>query len=259
MSSLSDRVARVPFWFHSIDLGNGLVTPGRKSQPLLQSELESLQLPALKGLSVLDVGAWDGFFSFSAERLGAERVVSLDHFVWREAMFGKHGYDLAHETLQSRAEVVNEDFMNVEFEAIGGPFDVVLFLGVLYHCRHPLLALERIAQATKTLAIIETDTIRMRGSKGRAYCEFYGGSEFGGDASNWWSPNIAAALALCRAAGFARAEVVADPMGTPIGLLGRALASRLSLKQSLSQAGTRIKGAINGVVHDRVVIHAYKQ
>jgi tRNA (mo5U34)-methyltransferase len=70
------------FWWHSIDLGNGMVTPGQKSQALLSAEWEALRLPKLAGKSVLDIGTWDGFFAFEAERHGAARVVALDHYVW---------------------------------------------------------------------------------------------------------------------------------------------------------------------------------
>lgn len=68
-------------WFHSIDLPSGR-TDGTKTAEFLARELAALDLPDLSGKSVLDIGAWDGFYSFTAERLGATRVVSLDHHVW---------------------------------------------------------------------------------------------------------------------------------------------------------------------------------
>jgi tRNA (mo5U34)-methyltransferase len=64
-------------WFHSIDLGNGVVTKG-----LTELALRSDQLPEFGGRSVLDIGAWDGYYSFHAERAGATRVVALDHYAW---------------------------------------------------------------------------------------------------------------------------------------------------------------------------------
>ena len=79
---LEAAIAAIPHWFHSIDLGRGVITPGDKSAALLQRQLAELRLPELKGKSVLDIGAWDGFYSFAAEAAGAARVVSLDHFVW---------------------------------------------------------------------------------------------------------------------------------------------------------------------------------
>jgi tRNA (mo5U34)-methyltransferase len=61
------RVAAVPMWWHSIDVGQGVSTPGHKSPALVASKLESLHLPELRNKTVLDIGAWDGYFSFAAE------------------------------------------------------------------------------------------------------------------------------------------------------------------------------------------------
>src|SRR5450759_5338503 len=66
------------FWWHSVDLGER-VTPGHKAPELLEREWANLRLPDLAGHSVLDIGCWDGWFSFRAEREGAARVVALDH------------------------------------------------------------------------------------------------------------------------------------------------------------------------------------
>ena len=85
MDDLRAAVARQG-WFHTIDLGGGIVTPGRDESP---RKLGWIGLPAdLSGRSVLDVGAWDGFFSFECERRGAARVVALDGPAWREPEWG---------------------------------------------------------------------------------------------------------------------------------------------------------------------------
>ena len=63
-------------WHHSIDLGQRIVTPGQDNSP---RKLARLNLPrSLEGKTVLDVGAWDGYFSFEAERRGAKRVLATD-------------------------------------------------------------------------------------------------------------------------------------------------------------------------------------
>src|SRR5262245_24434215 len=73
-------------WWHTIDLGNGIVTPGGDKHT--QARLGDVKMPAdLHGQSVLDVGAWDGFFSFEAERRGASRVLATDSHSW-----GKGGW-----------------------------------------------------------------------------------------------------------------------------------------------------------------------
>jgi tRNA (mo5U34)-methyltransferase len=76
---LRSRVAAVR-WYHTIDLGQGIVTPGIDATPF---RLARLDLPtSLAGRTVLDIGAWDGFFSFEAERRGAARVVATDWYSW---------------------------------------------------------------------------------------------------------------------------------------------------------------------------------
>ena len=141
-------------WYHTIDLGGGVVTRGIDDSP---SVSRGSTLPAsLAGLTVLDIGAWDGFFSFEAERRGAARVVAADYFSWHGGGWGsKAGFELARQTLGSKVEDVDIDVMDLSPERVG-QFDVVFFLGVLYHLRHPLLALERVASVTRKLLILET-------------------------------------------------------------------------------------------------------
>ena len=106
-------------WFHTIDLGHGIVTKGVESDP--ESRLARLDLPpSLAGLSVLDVGAWDGYFSFEAERRGAARVVAADFYSWHGPGWGsKAGFELAHEALGSKVESVDIDVMDLSPERIG--------------------------------------------------------------------------------------------------------------------------------------------
>jgi tRNA (mo5U34)-methyltransferase len=123
---------------------------------------------------------------------------------------GKRGFDLAREALRSRVEPVVGDFMEMDLAPLGA-FDVVLFLGVLYHMPHPLAALERVCRLTGELAVIETEALALPGFEGRAVCEFFEGDELGADPTNWWVPNAKALEGLCRAAGFRRAEVLCVP------------------------------------------------
>ena len=133
-------------WYHRIKLGHGVITQGVDNSP---ERLAKAHLPGdLSGRSVLDIGAWDGFFSFEAERRGASRVVAADHYAWHGTGWGtgegKAGFQLAREVLNSRVEDSDTDVMDLSPERVGS-FDVVLFLGVLYHLPNPLLALERVA------------------------------------------------------------------------------------------------------------------
>ena len=126
-AQLEEMAASVGYWWHSIDLGQGVVTKGAKTPETLRYELESLGLPDLRDKTVLDIGAWDGFFSFEAERRGARRVVALDHSLWTTSWPGKGGYDTAHKALDSKVETVVDDFMTMDLERFG-TFAVVFFL-----------------------------------------------------------------------------------------------------------------------------------
>ena len=237
--ALAARVSEVPFWWHSVRLREGVVTPGSKSLVELERELELARLPDLTGKTVLDVGAWDGFFSFAAERRGAARVVALDHYMWSvdlerwleyrrdrfnagepiepvetvpelwrpDALPGKRGFDVAHEALDSSVEAVVGDFMEMDLRPLG-QFDVVLYLGVLYHVKDPFRALRRVAEVTRELAVIETAVANVRGYEGVPLCEFVEGDAVLRDPSNWWFPNVPATLAMCRAAGFRDARKI---------------------------------------------------
>jgi len=238
----TDDVGAEPIWFHSIDLGGGLVTPGVKSADILRQELQSLQLPEVRGRSILDIGAWDGYFSFALERAGAGRVVALDEFAWAmdlpaheaynlecqrngikplppdqvasvwhpESLPGRAGFDRASAALGSRVQPLVGDFMSMDLVPLGR-FDVVLFLGVLYHLKDPFLALRRLQQLTAGLAVIETVCVVVPGREHHQLWEFLEKDELNRDASNWWAPNAAGLAGACRAAGFSRVEVKASP------------------------------------------------
>ncbi len=231
-------------WFHSIDLGNGIVTPGRDESA---RKLEWLSLPEdLSGRTVLDVGAWDGFFSFEAERRGAERVLAVDGPAWSEPAWGpggfgtKAGFELARRALDSKVED-----RTIELDDIGpdtvGRFDVVLFLGVLYHLKHPWAALERVASTCDGLLILETHADLL--DLPRPAMALYPGDEIAGDASNWWGPNVAALRAMLREEGFPRVEVVhREPR-----------AYRLA-----RAAYRRVRGPRFRAQQGRVVVHAHR-
>ncbi|MHC4083278.1 MAG: methyltransferase domain-containing protein, partial [Planctomycetota bacterium] len=118
-------------WYHRIDLGDGVVTPGVDPSP---QKLERLHLPEdLSGQTVLDVGAWDGFFSFEAERRGAARVLATDSYAWSGVDWGtKQGFELARARLGSTVQDMDVDVFDLSPQCVG-VFDVTLFLGVLYH------------------------------------------------------------------------------------------------------------------------------
>jgi tRNA (mo5U34)-methyltransferase len=91
---------------------------------------------------------------------------------------------------------------------LAGTLDITLYLGVLYHMQDPFGCLKRLAHVTRELAVIETAAVCVPGFEDRAPCEFYESNELNADVSNWWAPSQIALLAMCRAAGFSRVEVI---------------------------------------------------
>jgi tRNA (mo5U34)-methyltransferase len=231
-------------WHHQIDLGQGLVTPGRDRSA---RKLEMLELPPLGGKTVLDVGAWDGYFSFAAERLGASRVVALDSVIWHNV--SKFPFELARKALGSSVEDVELEVLDICPDAVG-MFDVVLFMGVLYHMRDPMAALEAVASVTKELLVVET-MIDMTFTR-RPAAAFYPGTYFGGDHSNWWGPNAAAAVEMIKEFGFTDIRIVKRPnvfrhLYTTARNLGIVAYSRLTSMGNLP---------LGYATTDRLVIHA---
>lgn len=217
-------------WYHSIDLGQGVTTKG-----LSENRVEPAELPDFNGKSVLDIGAWDGRYSFMAEKAGARRVLALDHYAWcvdfggRQAYWqecrekgelpnldrdlvdfwlpdapGKRGFNLAHEALDSNVESQIGDFMTMDLDELKGPFDIVLFLGVLYHLKEPLRALERLRTLTTDVLVVETEAVRIEGYDNANLLLFCPGDEFGQDYSDWFITTETALHGLLRAAGFRR-------------------------------------------------------
>jgi tRNA (mo5U34)-methyltransferase len=230
-------------WYHTLDLGGGIVTSGVDHSP---SRLARVDLPAsLAGKSVLDIGAWDGFFSFEAERRHAARVVAADYYSWHGTGWGtKAGFTLARRALGSHVEDVDVDVMDLTPERVG-TFDVVLFLGVLYHLPHPLLALERVASVTRDLLILET-VVDMVGVR-RPAAAFYPARDLNGDPTNWWGPNIPAVHGMLQAVGFSSVRTVTPPPSAPYRA-ARALWHKVNGKNSIGAAFRQ----------DRCVFHARK-
>jgi tRNA (mo5U34)-methyltransferase len=204
--SIKEEVSKIR-WYHTMDLGNGVITSGIYNP---SSALPRFHFPeSFHGKTVLDIGAWDGFYSFEAERRGAERVLATDSLSWSGQSWGsKSGFELARKVLNSKVEDMSIDVMELGPEKIG-TFDVVLFLGVLYHLQNPLAALERVFSVTSDLLILDTH-VDLLGIK-RPAMAFYPGQELNNDSTNWVGPNSAAVLAMLKTVGFRRAEIVSPP------------------------------------------------
>jgi tRNA (mo5U34)-methyltransferase len=190
--------AREITWFHTMDLGQGVHTDGIYDPT---RTLPRLGLPdRLDGKRVCDVGAWDGFYSFEMERRGAD-VLATDRFSWGGEGWGtKAGFELARRARDSKVQDLEIDPTELSPDAVGGEFDIVLFLGVLYHLRDPMLVLERVRSITKGVAVVETEVGMLLTRRPAA--AFYPSTELNDDPTNWWSPNVPATVGMLRAAGF---------------------------------------------------------
>src|SRR5665213_280730 len=193
------RSVQARFRYHSIELPDGSTLPGLQSADHLRWRLGLFGLSEdLTGKRVLDVGAWDGWFSFECERRGAEVVavdcVELDTFLEARDMLG------------SKVEYKTLDVTELSARRLGR-FDIVLFLGVLYHLRHPLLGLEKAVELSTDLALIESFVIEGEHRAVPTVMEFYERGELGGQIDNWCGPSPECLVGMCRSAGFAQVEL----------------------------------------------------
>jgi tRNA (mo5U34)-methyltransferase len=201
-----ERKRREGGWWHSFELPDGQMIHGVSQLADQRDRIGRFPIAQdLRGKRVLDIGAWDGWFSFEMERRGAE-VTAID--VWDNPRFRE-----MRALLGSRVEYLRMDVYDLD-PARMGQFDIVLFMGVLYHLKHPLLALERVCSVTREMAAVDSFVLREEhrpgaGVDNRPVMEFYETSEFGGQTDNWCGPSVDCLRAFCRTAGFARAELMA--------------------------------------------------
>lgn len=204
------KIAPISFWWHSIELGYGIVAPGKHGGIHHPSGdkalLDNMRLPAdLTGKSVLDIGAWDGFYSFEAEKRGASKVVAIDNFYRDDLEYtGSQGFEVAKEILKSNVDFRKASVYDLNPETFG-TFDIVLCLGVLYHLKYPLYGLEKIYSVTKDLLILESHYDPYRGGK-TPLARYYGTTNL--DSTSWWGFNEACHLAVLRSVGFKNPKVI---------------------------------------------------
>lgn len=212
--SLEERIAEIDYWYHRIELPGGIITPGWA--PL---EPEKYHIPQdMTGMRVLDIGAWDGYWSFEAAKRGASRVIAVDNF---SDTIGKlvnadrnskwKSFDLCREALGFN-QVIDRRTLDICQPLIDWGFNAVFCFGVLYHIKHPLIALERIYECMIPGSRLYVETAILDQSMS-AYSdhiysscenafEFYPGDEYGMNSSNWWVGTLNAWCQLVEGAGF---------------------------------------------------------
>jgi tRNA (mo5U34)-methyltransferase len=216
---IEERVTKLGPWFHNLDLKGVRTAPSHflGDYPAVKWRRFADAIPDdLTGKAVLDIGCNAGFYAMEMKRRGAARVLGLD---------ADDSY-LAQARFAADVNGLDIEFRRLSVYDIGTlreKFDVVLFLGVLYHLRHPLLALDLIYEhAAKDVLIFQS---MQRGSAeveplDEDYNFWTAGlfdrdtfpklhfieHRFADDWTNWWVPNRACAEAMLRSAGFIISE-----------------------------------------------------
>ena len=184
--SLAEKVKSV-FWYHSIDLGNGIVTPGHCGAPNnhIMSIYDTIDF---RGKKVLDVGCWDGLWAIEAEKRGATTVHAIDK-IENRTHNEVRSIEIALEALDSKVHY-RSDLSVYDVEALGvNDFDVVVFCGLFYHLKDPLLALARLRKVMKEggIIIVEGELLQ---DESASYARFYYRDWLCNDPSNWWVPTL---------------------------------------------------------------------
>jgi len=208
--SLRQRIDAIT-WCHPLNLGGIETRPQWHVRRRFERRLKFLQIPAdLRGKTVLDIGAWDGFFSFECERRGAKRVLAIDTFAWDN--YGKDGFLLAHEMLNSKVEHQRCAAEEIDAGTLG-TFDLVLFLGVFYHLRSPISVLERLRGVTAGTLICETHALVPAVHEKYPLVSFFPGDglEAGLPYEFCSLPTLEALKQMLRAAGFVNVDVKHTP------------------------------------------------
>lgn len=213
--AIQARVAELGEWFHNLDLDGVQTAPGHflGDYPRCKWRAFEHALPArLDGKTVLDVGCNAGFYSLEMKRRGAARVLGIDEdeTYLAQARFAADVFGL---------EVEFERLSVYDVDRLGERFDLVIFMGVLYHLRHPLLALDRLREHVARDAFLFQSMLR-GALTARPIAADYPFDErdhfdapdypklhfvehrYAGDPTNWWVPNKACVEAMLRSAGF---------------------------------------------------------
>ena len=193
-------------WWHRIPIGDQL-TPGHNHDS--NTTLELMDLPKdLTGKTVLDVGCWDGFYSFECEKRNAKKVVASDRFVWDEHNITDAGFDFAHKHLKSKVQKLHsyvEDLPAKNLEK----FDIVLMLGVLYHAKNPIQYIEIAKELSKGIVVFETVVDLL--SVNVPAVRYYISDELNHDPTNFWGFNELAMKGMMKDAGYKNIKAINLP------------------------------------------------
>ena len=214
--ALSVSATSVPLWFHTFALAPGIYTPGIARD-------HGYRLPVMgadrfAGRSVLDIGAFDGFYSFLAEVRGARHVVAVDneqYVEWVRARFGVTlpggaGFRAVAELLGSRVEYHRMDALDVR--ELGERFDVVLCMGILHRVTDPIVLLQTLADVLMPGGEVLLETYGSRLPGETPAIEVHGpGDVYPRDDFLYWGFPIEGLRRLARIAGLGDVQVIDEP------------------------------------------------
>lgn len=228
MLDVREAVDSHPLWYHTLELGPGLVTPGWFD---LRPVADSLPWPDVRGQRCLDVGTYDGFLAFELERRGAAEVIATDisdPSGWDlpartraraeetiAAAAGEKtgvGFEIAKRALDSSVERVEVSIYDLSPDNLGS-FDVITCGSLLLHLRDPVRGLEAI-RGVCAGHFLSSETVRLGLGlvhRGRPVAEL-----LGGERGQWWIPNPAGHRMMLTAAGF-DVEREVGPYAIPLG------------------------------------------
>lgn len=205
--ALRRHVASYP-WYHTLDLGHGVVTPGMFDHR--GNEGRYLLPEDLRGWRCLDVGTMDGYWAFAMERRGADEVVAVDlddpeQLDWpvrvrartAKTMDETKGarFELARQALESKVDRRLQSVYELDDDL--GRFDLVFCGDLLVHLKDPLTALERLRRVSRGLTVVCTPVEEHWPYRRRALARLDGIDDFA-----WWTPNLAGLRRMMEAAGF---------------------------------------------------------
>ena len=195
------RVAAVPHWYHPIEVRPGIVTPGANEAPAVLASCSTFRTIAA-GCAGLDLGTRDGFFAFELERRGAE-VMAVDYVAVTDS-----GFAVAAELLGSRVTYLQRNLYELDAAELG-TFDIVLFLGLLYHLPDPLGALRVVRNLARQRMLLETLVLDFGAAMDELpLMRFFAGSSWAGDPTNYWGPNVRCVEEMLGETEFASRRVV---------------------------------------------------
>ena len=204
-TGLQERIDAHPYWFHRIDLGAGVVTPGWDDPG--RWKLQQFGVPAdMTGRRVLDIGCAEGFFSFEAERRGASEVVAMDEDQGDNGTLER--FRLCADALGSKVMIRRASVSDLDPETFG-TFDIVLFFGVLYHLTDMVTAVESIASVTRGRLLLQSHAFESSSVGDVPVARFHAHGITSGTKANplpdrtvRWVPNAACVRDLLIHAGF---------------------------------------------------------